>query len=148
MKRFAVAVTVIAALVALVPAPVAAEKPAREGLPAAPFTLDASICGFAVDVAFPTNKEFMTTFSNGKQIVTGSLFSTLTNEQNHKSLTMLPGPEKHRDRRKWQHDLYLVRALADLPLSRSARSGLIGPVDSHQRAGDLRLRSVREYSEL
>ena len=93
VKRFAVAVTVIAALVALVPAPVAAEKPAREGLPAAPFTLDASICGFAVDVAFPTNKEFMTTFSNGKQIITGSLSSTLTNEQNHKSLTInISGP--------------------------------------------------------
>ena len=91
MKRFAV--TLIAALVALVPAPVGAEKPAREGLPAAPFTLDASICGFAVDVAFPTNKEFITTFSNGKQIVTGSLFGTLTNEQNNKSLTInISGP--------------------------------------------------------
>ncbi len=91
MKRFAI--TLIAALVALAPAPVAAERPAREGLPAAPFTLDASICGFAVDLAFPTNREFITTFSNGKQIITGSLFVTLTNEQNHKSLTInISGP--------------------------------------------------------
>jgi len=91
VKRFAV--TLVAALVALAPAPVAAERPAREGLPAAPFTLDASICGFAVDLAFPTNREFITTFSNGKQIITGSLFVTLTNEQNHKSLTInISGP--------------------------------------------------------
>src|SRR5438128_7861073 len=93
MLRRLGAVFVAAMVAALAPAPAAADQPVREGLPAAPFTLDASICGFAVDLAFPTNQEFITTFSNGKQIITGSLFSTLTNEQNHKSLTInISGP--------------------------------------------------------
>jgi len=93
MKRFAV--ILVFGLVALAPAPAGAEQPVREGLPAAPFTLDASICGFAVDLTFPTNNEFSTTFSNGKQIITGALFATLTNEQNHKSLTInISGPGK------------------------------------------------------
>ena len=83
----------VAAIAALAPAPVAADQPVREGLPAGPFTLDASICGFPVDVTFPTNKEFTTTFANGKQIITGSLFATLTNPLTGRSTTInISGP--------------------------------------------------------
>ena len=91
VKRFAA--ILVFGLVALAPTAVGAAQPVREGLPASPFTLDASICGFAVDLTFPTNNEFITTFSNGKQIITGALSATLTNEQNHKSLTVnISGP--------------------------------------------------------
>ena len=91
LSRFAP--LLFAVIVALAPAPAAADQPAREGLPAAPLTLDASICGFVVDVTFPSNKEFVTTFSNGKQIITGSLDATLTNAQNGRSTTInISGP--------------------------------------------------------
>jgi hypothetical protein len=91
LTRFAPILVAVVAAVA--PAPASAVQPVREGLPAAPFTLDASICGFAVDVTFPTNKEFSTTFTNGKQIVTGSLFATLTNERTGRSTTInISGP--------------------------------------------------------
>jgi hypothetical protein len=87
------AVFVAVMVAALAPSPAAADQPVREGLPAAPFTLDASICGFAVDVAFPTNKEFSTTFANGKQIITGALTATLTNENSGKSIGInISGP--------------------------------------------------------
>ena len=87
------AVFVAAMVAALAPAPAAADQPVREGLPAAPLALDASICGFAVDVAFPTNKEFSTTFANGKQIITGALTATLTNESSGKSIGInISGP--------------------------------------------------------
>ena len=83
----------VVAIAALAPAPAAADQPVREGLPAAPFTLAPSICGFPVDVTFPTNKEFITTFANGKQSITGALTATLTNDLNGKSTTVnISGP--------------------------------------------------------
>jgi len=90
-RRFAP--LLIAAVAALAPTSAAADQPVRQGLPAAPFTLDASICGFPIDVAFPTNKEFSTTFVNGKQIITGALTATLTNDQNGNSTAInISGP--------------------------------------------------------
>jgi len=87
---FVVAVAVLAAALEAV-----GDQPIRERLPAAPFTLDASVCGFAVDFTFPTNREFITTFSNGKQIITGALFATLTNTESQKSITVnISGPTK------------------------------------------------------
>jgi hypothetical protein len=83
----------VIAIAALSVVPAAADQPIREGLPNGPETLDASICGFAVDITIPTNKEFTTTFANGKQIVTGSLFATLTNDQTGRSTTVnISGP--------------------------------------------------------
>ena len=91
VSRFAPILVV--AIAALAPAPAAADQPLREGLPGGPETLDASICGFPVDVTLPTNREFVTTFTNGKQIVTGSLFATLTNDQTGRSTTVnISGP--------------------------------------------------------
>lgn len=92
MRRYAAVFVVAVAALAAAPEAVG-DRPVREALPAAPFTLDASVCGFAVDVAFPTNKEFITTFSNGKQIITGALFATLTNTETQKSITVnISGP--------------------------------------------------------
>jgi hypothetical protein len=87
------ALLVLMAVAVLMPATVSANQPVREGLPAGPLTLDASICGFPVDVTFPTNKEFSTTFANGKQIITGALTATLTNDQSGRSTTVnISGP--------------------------------------------------------
>jgi hypothetical protein len=83
----------LAAVAALIPATAFADKPVREGLPDSPVTLDASICGFGVHETTLTDKEFITTFSSGKQIVTGALTSTLTNDQTGKSITInISGP--------------------------------------------------------
>lgn len=83
----------LAAVAALLPASALADKPVREGLPDSPVALDASICGFGVHETTVTNKEFITTFSSGKQIVTGALISTLTNDQTGKSITInISGP--------------------------------------------------------
>jgi hypothetical protein len=83
----------LAAVAALLPVTAFADKPVREGLPNGPLTLDAAICGFAVDLTSPTNKEFATTFSSGKQIVTGALTASLTNDQTGKSITInISGP--------------------------------------------------------
>jgi hypothetical protein len=89
MRRLVTATAVVASLVV---APVAsADKPLREGLPAEPFTLDASICGFPVDVGIVANKEFITTFSSGKQIITGKLVVELSG--NGKTITeQISGP--------------------------------------------------------
>lgn len=83
----------LAAVAALLPAAASADQPVREGLPAPPFTLPASICGFPVDVTSPTDKEFVTTFTNGKQIITGALVATLTNANTGMSTTInISGP--------------------------------------------------------
>ena len=92
MKRYAAIFVVAVAALAAAPAAVG-DRPVREALPAGPFTLDASVCGFAVDVTLPTNNEFITKFSSGKQIITGSLFATLTNAETQKSITVnISGP--------------------------------------------------------
>jgi hypothetical protein len=42
---------------------------------------------------FPTNDGFITTFSNGKQIITGALVATLTNTETQQSITLnISGP--------------------------------------------------------
>ena len=92
MRRYAAILVVAVAALTAAPGAVG-DRPVREALPAAPFTLDASVCGFAVDFAFPTNREFITTFSKGKQIITGALFATLTNTETQKSITVnVSGP--------------------------------------------------------
>jgi hypothetical protein len=96
MRRYAAILTIAlaVAVAALAIAPVAgAVQPVREGLPSAPFTLDQSVCGFPVAFTYPKNNEFITTFSNGEQIITGALFATLTNTDTQKSITVnISGP--------------------------------------------------------
>jgi hypothetical protein len=92
VRRYAAIFVVAVAALAAAPEAVG-DQPIREGLPNALFTVDASVCGFAVDVTIPTNREFITTFSNGKQIITGALFTTLTNTETQKSVTVnVSGP--------------------------------------------------------
>jgi hypothetical protein len=58
-----------------------AERPSREPLPApSTFTISGS-CTFDVRADVLVNKEFATTFTSGKQIVTGRLVIRLTNLQ-------------------------------------------------------------------
>jgi hypothetical protein len=56
-----------------------AERPSRQPLPAPPtFTISGS-CAFDVQVDVLANKEYVTTFTSGKQIITGRLVVRLTN---------------------------------------------------------------------
>jgi hypothetical protein len=92
VRRYAAIFAVAVAVLAVAPAAIG-DRPLRQGLPNEPFTVDASVCGFAVDVTFPKQNTFITTFKNGKTIITGMLFATLTNEDSGKSITInVSGP--------------------------------------------------------
>jgi hypothetical protein len=70
--------------------PALARGPKWQFLPADPFTLDASFCGFKVRVAFPVNKEYgkILKASDGSVLlVTGSLKESLTNLNTGKTIT-------------------------------------------------------------
>jgi hypothetical protein len=85
MRRVLCAAVVLGVL-ALATAPTAlADKPVREFLPGTPVMLDAAVCGFPVEISFASN-EFITTFSSGKQIVTGRLTAQVTG--NGKTITV------------------------------------------------------------
>jgi hypothetical protein len=75
-RRGGVGLAVAAAL--LIPSTAAADKPIREGLPAEDFTIQGS-CAFDVGLQVLVNKEFITTFSDGRQLITGQLVVRLTN---------------------------------------------------------------------
>jgi hypothetical protein len=84
--RHVLRVSVVLAVLALATAPIAlADKPLREFLPATSVTLDAAVCGFPVEISFES-KEFITTFSSGKQIITGRFTAQLTG--NGKTITV------------------------------------------------------------
>jgi hypothetical protein len=92
MHRFTVVLAALAGAALLVPAAMA-DKPSRDPLPAPPtFTISGS-CSFDVRVDILSNKEFITTFSSGKQIITGQLFVRLTNLSTGKSIDLnISGP--------------------------------------------------------
>ena len=56
-----------------------ADPPTREPLPASDFQFPSDVCGFPVDVTVLTNREFLTTLSNGNLLLTGALKVRLTN---------------------------------------------------------------------
>jgi len=69
-----------------------ADKPSREPLPAETFTLE-DVCSFDVLVEITTNKEFITTFSDGRMLITGAFKVRLTNLDSDESLDLnIPGP--------------------------------------------------------
>jgi hypothetical protein len=72
MRRLVFVVGLAVAAALLTPGVAAAEKPLREGLPAEDFTIEGS-CAFDVDLHVLVNKEFITTFSDGRQLITGRL---------------------------------------------------------------------------
>lgn len=77
--RISIAI-VTAAVTSVLVAPAAiGNTPVRQPLPAPPsFTISGS-CAFDVKADVVVNKEFITTFSNGMQIITGRLVIRLTN---------------------------------------------------------------------
>jgi hypothetical protein len=78
MHRLITALAVLASATVLTPSAVA-DPPTREPLPAPPtFTIIGS-CAFDVQADVLVNKEFITTFTSGRQIVTGRLVVRVTN---------------------------------------------------------------------
>jgi hypothetical protein len=92
MQRLTVALAVILSSAILVPAALA-DKPTREPLPAASLVISGS-CSFDVQVDFLVNKEFITTFTSGKQIITGRLVVRLTNlsDPTKSAVVQISGP--------------------------------------------------------
>jgi hypothetical protein len=93
MHRLTAALAAILSSALVVPAALA-DKPTREPLPAPPsFTISGS-CSFDVQADVVVNKEFITTFTSGKQIITGRLVVRVTNLDNpSKSLVLqVSGP--------------------------------------------------------
>jgi hypothetical protein len=92
MHRFIVVFAALAGAALLIPAALA-DKPSRDPLPAPPtFTISGS-CSFDVRVDVLSNKEFITTFASGKQIVTGQLFVRVTNLSTGKAMNLnISGP--------------------------------------------------------
>jgi hypothetical protein len=78
MHRLVVPLAAILTSALLVPAALA-DKPIREPLPAPPFFLVTDSCSFAVRIDVLVNKEFITTFTSGKQLVTGRFIVRVTN---------------------------------------------------------------------
>ena len=56
-----------------------ADQPIREPLPASDYTLPSNVCGFPVEVTVLTNRELLTTFSNGILAINGALKVRFTN---------------------------------------------------------------------
>jgi hypothetical protein len=77
MKRLILILTTASIMLALVPV-ASADKPTREFLPSEDFVIE-GICPFAVDVHILANNAFITTFSDGRQLLTGTLKVRLTN---------------------------------------------------------------------
>jgi hypothetical protein len=92
MKRLIFVIGLAVAAPLLVPSVAVADKPIREGLPAEDFTIQGS-CAFDVDLQVLVNKEFITTFSDGRQLITGRLVVRLTNVETGKSIDLnISGP--------------------------------------------------------
>jgi hypothetical protein len=78
MHRLIAALAVLASATVLAPSALA-DPPTREPLPQPPtFTITGS-CAFDVQFDVLVNKEFITTFTSGRQIITGRLVVRLTN---------------------------------------------------------------------
>jgi hypothetical protein len=96
MHRFAVVLAAIVASALTVPAALA-DKPIREPLPAPPFLIVSDSCSFDVRIDFLVNKEFITTYSSGKQLITGRLVVRLTNlaDPTQSRVLQISGPGKN-----------------------------------------------------
>ena len=91
MKRLIAILLGVVLSLLLAPA-ASAEKPAREFLPAEDFTLT-GVCTFPVREEVTTNNEFITTFTDGRQLITGSFRVRATNLDSGKALDLnISGP--------------------------------------------------------
>jgi hypothetical protein len=77
MKRLILILTTASIMLALVPV-ASADKPTREFLPTEGLVIE-GICPFAVDIHILANNAFLTTFSDGRQLTSGTLKVRLTN---------------------------------------------------------------------
>lgn len=77
MQRLTLVFAVILSSAILAPAALA-DKPTTEPLPSPSFFISGS-CSFDVQLDILVNKEFITTFTSGKQIITGRLVVRVTN---------------------------------------------------------------------
>jgi hypothetical protein len=72
--------------------PALAQRPKWTFLPAQPFTLDPSFCGFLVGVAFPTDKEYAKILKaadgSATVLVSGAFTTSLTNQATGKTITV------------------------------------------------------------
>src|SRR5205809_317090 len=72
-----------------------ADQPQIAPLPASDFTIGAAVCGFAIDATVLAQNEMIKTFSDGSQLITGTLKMRLTNVSNGNSLDInISGPGK------------------------------------------------------
>ncbi|HEX2434182.1 MAG TPA: hypothetical protein VHI55_09575 [Gaiellaceae bacterium] len=96
MHRLAVPLAAILTSALLVPAALA-DKPAREPLPAPPFFLATDSCSFDVRIDILVNKEFLTTFTSGKTLITGRLVARVTNldDPSKSRVLNISGPGKN-----------------------------------------------------
>jgi hypothetical protein len=78
MHRLVVPLAAILTSALLVPAALA-DKPIREPAPTPPFLTVSGSCSFDVRIDFLVNKEFITTFTSGKTLITGRLVVRVTN---------------------------------------------------------------------
>jgi hypothetical protein len=78
MHRLVVAFAVVLTAGLVVPAALG-DKPIKEPLPAPPSITVSGSCSFDARIDILVNKEFITTFASGKQIITGRLVVRVTN---------------------------------------------------------------------
>ena len=91
MKRF-IAIPLGVVLVLLFASTASADKPVREFLPIEDLTLT-GVCSFDVGIEVTANNEFITTFSDGRQLITGALKVRVTNLTSEESFDLnIPGP--------------------------------------------------------
>ena len=91
MKRLIAILMGVVLTLLLAPA-ASADKPVREFLPAEDFTLT-GVCAFPVREEVTTNNEFITTFTDGRQLITGSFKVRATNLDSGKALDLnISGP--------------------------------------------------------
>ena len=92
MRKAILILTAGLAALALVPL-ASADKPIREFTPIEDFVIE-DVCAFPVEYNVLANKEFATTFSDGRQLITGKLKVRLTNlDDPSKSLSVnISGP--------------------------------------------------------
>ena len=90
MTRFALTVLVSVGLTLLLGGAALAAKPVREFVPSPPDTTfpAGALCGFPVAVETLRNNEYLTTFSDGRQRITGALKLRLTNVDTGESLVV------------------------------------------------------------
>lgn len=95
MLRFISAVTALGCCAAVFASTAEASPPTRTPVVIPGSFPVAGVCSFTVNVDILVNREKITTFSNGTQLVTGAVKARLTNARNHHAIVVnLSGPAR------------------------------------------------------